>query len=105
MIVIPPKHAVLGEISFLPLFFWVDSSSQPQLCLYRSSAKFLFVCTMFLFTSSRAKTAANSGGSSGSTGQDMANMSPEQMRALLALQQAALASLQTKLDELNVNDK
>ena len=32
-------------------------------------------------------------------------MSPDQMRALLAQQQAALASGQTKLDELSVNDK
>ena len=32
-------------------------------------------------------------------------MSPDQMRTLLARQQAALASLQTKLDELGVNDK
>ena len=32
-------------------------------------------------------------------------MSPDQMRALLAEQQAALATLQTKLDELSVNDK
>ena len=32
-------------------------------------------------------------------------MSSEQMRALLAQQQAALASLQTKLDELSINNK
>ena len=32
-------------------------------------------------------------------------MSTDQMRALLAQQQAALATLQTKLDELSVNDK
>ena len=60
---------------------------------------------MFTFTSSPAKTAANSGGSSGSRDQDMANTCPDQMRALLAQQQAALASLQTKLDELSVNNK
>ena len=60
---------------------------------------------MFSFTLSLAKTSANSGGGSGSPDQDVSNMSPEQMRALLAQQQAALASLQTKLDELTVNDK
>ena len=32
-------------------------------------------------------------------------MPPDHMRVLLAQQQAALATLQTKLDELNVNDK
>ena len=32
-------------------------------------------------------------------------MSPDRMRALLAQQQAALATLQTKLEELTVNDK
>ena len=69
------------------------------------SAKFLFVCTMFTFTSSPAKRAANSVGGFGTDGQDVANMSPDQMRALLAQQQAALATLQTKLDELSVNDK
>ena len=74
--------------SYLPLFFWADSSSQPHLYPYCSFAKFLFVCTMFTFTSSPAKTAANSGGSSGSDGQDVANMSLDQMRALLAQQQA-----------------
>ena len=50
------------------------------------------VCTMFVFTSLPAKTSANFGGGSGSTDQDVANMSPDQMRALLAQQQAALAS-------------
>ena len=92
-------------VSCLPLFFLADSSSQPHLCLYCSSAKFLFVCTIFTFTLLPAKTAANSGGSSGSDGQGVANMSLDQMRALLAQQQAALASLKTKLDELSVNDK
>ena len=94
-----------GEVSCRPLVFWADSSSQPHLCHYYSSEKFLFVCTMFTFTSLPAKTAANSGGSSGSDGQDVANMSPAPMRALLAQQQAALASLKMKLDELSVNDK
>ena len=96
------RHA---NISCPPLFFWADSSSQPHLYPYCSSAKILFVCTMFTFTSLPAKTAANSGGSSGYDGQDVANMSRDQMRALLAQQKAALATLQTKPDELNVNDK
>ena len=94
-----------GEFSCRPLVFWAESSSQPHLCLYYSSAKFLFVCTMFTFTSSPAKTANKCGGSSGSDGQDVANVSPAQMRALLAQQQAALVSLEMKLDELSVNDK
>ena len=93
------------DISCLPLFFWADSSSPPHLSICCSSAKFLFVCTMFTFTSSPAKTSANSGGGPSSDGQDLANMSPDQMRALLAQQQAALATLQTKLEELSVNDK
>ena len=60
---------------------------------------------MFSFTSSPAKTSAYSGGGSGSVHQDVSNMSPEQMRALRAQQPAALASLQTKRDEISVNDK
>ena len=60
---------------------------------------------MFTFTWSPAKTSANSGGGSGSADQDVANMSPDQLRALLAQQLAALASLQAKLDEVGINDK
>ena len=57
------------------------------------------------YSTSPAKTSANCGGGSGSPDKDVPNMSPEQMRALLAQQQTALASLQTKLDELSVSDK
>ena len=89
----------------LPLFFWADSSSQRQLYLYCSFAKILFMCTMFTFTSSPVKTAANSGRNSGSDGQDVANTSPDQMRALLAQQHAALATLLTKPDELSVTKR
>ena len=73
----------------------------PPLYLFCSSANFLFicVCTMFSFISSPAKTSTSSGGGSGSPHQDVSNMSPEQMRALRAQQQAALASLQTNLDD------
>ena len=60
---------------------------------------------MFAFTSSPAKTSANSGGGSSSPDCHVSTMSPDQMRVLLAQQQAALASLQTKLDELSVSDK
>ena len=76
-----------------PIFFSADSSSQPPLYLCCNSATFFFVCTMFLFTSSPARTSANSGAGSGFPDQDVSNVSPEPMRVLHAQQQTALASL------------
>ena len=78
--------AIMAAIKRVPESLYSDS----KWCvgIFFSSAKFLFVfvCTMSSFTSPPAKTSANFGGGSGSPDQDVSNMSPEQMRVLLAQQ-------------------
>ena len=100
-----PYVCAQGTLLSAPVFFGRTVVHNPPVSLLQLCENFICVCTMFFFTSSSAKTSTDTGGGSGSPNLGTSTMSPDQMHALLAQQQAALASLQTKLGEPSVIDK
>ena len=61
---------------------------------------------MFTFTLSPGKGATGSTrGADTATANELASMSPEAMRKLLMQQQSALASLQSKIDKMSIQEK
>ena len=95
------------DLLFAPPFMGGQEFTFACRLFFCTSANFcVFVYTMLSFTLSSGKVATDpSGGGYAAPSNQLASMSPGAMRELLMQQQSALASLQSKIDEMPIQEK